>query len=415
MNPVEDYLETVERQLAELTEQGAHRRVRAPSLRRGRAPSLRRGRAPSLRREVLVAIPAVAVTLAVVAIVLLNASPARHVGAPARTAVTSASPSPPSRNPSGTGLPGAFAPASFTAISEREWWLLGTGSCSGQPCRAIVHTTNGGQTFTQIRRAPGSDVQQLRFADASDGFAFDPGLWVTHDAGAHWHRAQLSGRVAELATSGGFVYALVLTGHGGTGVVARAPVGGDAWTMLLGTVGAVGGLWAHGADVLVEQRAPGQNGDALSVSHDDGQSFSRFAAPASIVCRFEEPAPPVVWAHCATGMMSGTWRSAHGGASFAGAGTPAAPHGPELPNSAVFGAASASTAVVGFDRLYRTTDAGASYQRVDAPSGFVWEYVGFTDPTHGVAIGYPATARSSAAQLYYTTDAGASYHAVPIR
>ena len=63
--------------------------------------------------------------------------------------------------------------------------------------------------------------------------------------------------------------------------------------------------------------------------------------------------------------------------------------------------------------LFRTTDGGASWSRVAAPSAG-WTYLGFTDATHGVALGNFGTGGRQDSRLYYTTDGGASYHYVPI-
>jgi hypothetical protein len=56
------------------------------------------------------------------------------------------------------------------------------------------------------------------------------------------------------------------------------------------------------------------------------------------------------------------------------------------------------------ERLRKLTEEGA-HQRVRGASN-----VGFTDPTHGVAIGFTG----SNWRLYYTIDGGVSYHLVPI-
>jgi photosystem II stability/assembly factor-like uncharacterized protein len=118
-----------------------------------------------------------------------------------------------------------------------------------------------------------------------------------------------------------------------------------------------------------------------------------------------------VWAHCVTGTESGVWRSTDNGAHFTvavGTGTSL-----PLPNSAAFAAASASTAVVGYQQLYRTTD-GALWSPV-GPSGIAqWAYLAFTDPTHGVGLGYVGSIAPANERLYYTIDAGQTYHLVPI-
>ncbi len=85
-----------------------------------------------------------------------------------------------------------------------------------------------------------------------------------------------------------------------------------------------------------------------------------------------------------------------------------------LRRTAACPASSATVAVAsGHGPLYATTDAGASWTPVQAPSA-AWTYLVFTDATHGVAIGLFGDGRKQVWRLYYTTDAGASYHYVPI-
>jgi photosystem II stability/assembly factor-like uncharacterized protein len=60
-----------------------------------------------------------------------------------------------------------------------------------------------------------------------------------------------------------------------------------------------------------------------------------------------------------------------------------------------------------------TSDGGSSWSPVRAPVAD-WAYLGFTDATHGVALGIFGSDGRQVWRLYYTTDAGASYHYVPI-
>jgi hypothetical protein len=412
-----DYLKQVEDQLVELTERGAHRRPR-----------------PRLDALALVAavvvVAAVAIAVATIGKNAHRTSPASH-RAPthtvprhttpthtSRTKTVSSGPStaPAGAPPAGGPVPAGFGPQSFTAISEFTWWLLGSAPCSNPPCTSIVRTTDGGRTFVGIPAPRPQDprgrdrVSQLRFADLRNGFAYGPGLWVTHDGGAHW-RSDAPGQIKDLAIGGGYAYAILITDPStGVGQLIRSPVGDTGfWKTMSAAGNAYGGLWIHGSDVLLESQT--NTGQQLEISHDAGATFTRHAVPPSVACQFEEPEPPVVWAHCATGMLSGTWRSSDGGQSF----TPV--KGPrELPNSAAFGSASASTAVVGYRQLYRTADGGASWTPTSGPSGITWwQYIGFTDPTHGVALGYVGSLSTANERLYYTTDGGASYHQVPIQ
>jgi hypothetical protein len=451
-----DYLDTVGAQLAQLTERGVDRStgptlVREPQrhsdqddqdgrghVRRswfrglgGDPHGPNRGR----RREALVVVPVLLVAVIVVVGLLAfglgaNHSTAKH---PAATTTahrtqrqhhtgsqTSTAAAPPLsshapasataprhvRAPAGPVPPG-FGPESFTSIGSDTWWLLGSAPCSDPPCTSIVRTDDGGHRFVGTPAPRTTQTSQLRFANTADGFAFGGQLWVTHDAGAHWHQVRLGGAVTELATANGFAYAIVRYGHKGAGRLERAPLGSDTWTTLSSAGSAYAGLWAHGADVLVGSG----DGAALEISHNAGVGFTQKPSPSKgLPCDFEEPAADVVWAHCATGTESAAWRSTDSGAHFQ------AVHGPEQPNSALFAAASSTIAVLGADKLFRTTDGGAHYSRVGSVGSVTaWQYLGFTDATHGVAVGYVGSSPTpSDERLYYTSDGGATYHLVSI-
>ncbi len=435
-----DYVDTVETQLAQLTARGVDR-ASSPTLIRepqrhahAGTPGGPGGSGPRRRRhrEALVVVPALLVAVIVVVGLLALGLGAHHNTTTHRTAASSHSQTTSTRSttasrtpttalsskapasataprhvhaPAGPVPPG-FGAESFTAIGHDTWWLLGAAPCTVAPCTSILRTDNGGSSFVGIPAPRTTKVSQLRFGNAADGFAYDSQLWVTHDAGATWRQIRLGGAVTEMAISHGFAYALVRYGHKGAGRLERAPLGSDTWTRLPAAGRAYAGLWAHGADVLV-----GSGGGAtLAVSHNAGVSFAQEPSPSKgLPCAFEEPSPSVVWAHCATGTESATWRSTDGGAHFQ------AVHGPELPNSALFAAASASTAVLGADRLDRTTDGGAHYAAVaDGLSPVTaWQYLGFTNATDGVAIGYVGSTPAAADErLYITTDGGASYRLV---
>jgi hypothetical protein len=453
-----DYLDTVDAQLAQLTERGVDRStgptiVREPQRHsdqsdqdgpeRGswsRALGLGLGGGPHgpnrrRRREALILVPALLVAVIVVVGLLALGLGANHrttthpaatttthrtrhrhhtgpgtstAAAPSLSSHAPASATAPrhARAPAGPVPPG-FGPESFTSIGGDTWWLLGDAPCSDPPCTSIVRTDNGGHSFVGTPAPRTAQVSQLRFANVADGFAFGGQLWVTHDAGASWHQVRLGGAVTELATANGFAYAIVRYGHKGAGRLERAPLGSDTWTTLTGAGSAYAGLWAHGPDVLVGSGA----GAALEVSHNAGVSFTQEPSPSKgLPCGFEEPASDVVWAHCATGTESATWRSTDSGARFQ------AVHGPGQPNSALFAAASPTTAVLGADKLFRTTDAGAHYALVrSVGSVTAWQYLGFTDATHGVAVGYVgASPTPSDERLYYSADGGATYHLVLI-
>ena len=85
------------------------------------------------------------------------------------------------------------------------------------------------------------------------------------------------------------------------------------------------------------------------------------------------------------------------------------------PNGAALGAASGSSAVYGYNRVFHTTDAGVDWSRVSGlgAADTAVGYLGFSDAQHGVAI---VTSESGAAssRLEVTRDGGASYRPVSI-
>jgi photosystem II stability/assembly factor-like uncharacterized protein len=402
-----DYLDRVEAQLVQATE------------RLGRMPT-GPDRPPRRPRGWLALVPALAAAAAIVAIVLVTVQsgrgpsrhpqpvPAhrpvvhRHHGAPApppaatTPAVTTPAPTTPRHL---APVPAGFSPRSFTAIGELTWWLLGTRPCGARACTTIVRTDDGGRRFVAMPASPAGAVSDLRFADARDGFAFGPQLWATHDGGVSWHAVDVGGDVRDLAAGAGYVYAVR-----SSGALLRARPSGDTWTAV-SIRGSAISLWVDGHTVAVEVQTP--SGQRMLVSHDDGTAFATRPLPPSVACRLDV-VPAAIWEPCATGTASSVWRSSDDGLTFSAANAGL----PELPNSAPFAAASGAVAVTGWRTLYRTTDGGAHWTAIATPPGVTqWSYLGFTDDTHGVALG---AAPGGGQRLYYTTDAGAGYHAVPI-
>ncbi len=154
--------------------------------------------------------------------------------------------------PSGP-IPPNFQPSSVTFDSPDSGWVIGQAGTPGQCananpdiCTSIARTGNDGKTW-QGGPAPSttgpsgpSGVSGIRFLDGTNGWAFGPELWVTHDGGVTWTKIDTRGqRVTDLETVNGRAYALFATcsGPGTAGFAAdcasftlmTAVAGSDTW------------------------------------------------------------------------------------------------------------------------------------------------------------------------------------------
>src|ERR1700676_22227 len=113
------------------------------------------------------------------------------------------SPSPsssPSPLPAKASIPAGFEPNSVTFVSLKMGWVLGGAPCASGTCLALLRTLDSGRTWSTVQApptlyspasSPDQGVSEVRFADARDGWAFEPQLWSTHDGGVHWRQSSL--------------------------------------------------------------------------------------------------------------------------------------------------------------------------------------------------------------------------------
>lgn len=331
-------------------------------------------------------------------------------------------------------MPTGFDPASFTAVSDSDYWVLGSVPCRTGRCTSILRTTDGGAGFAAIpapslsAAGPPGASATLRFADRLDGFAFVTGaggvFYATHDGGATWRRLAL-GNVLAFATGGGNAYAVTArcSSQGCTGYrFERSPVSADAWSAAatpFAPSGSVVDLAAHGSSVwlLGTPAGPQSSGsDELARSTDAGRTFVAGPGPCApgLGGQLAPVSASVVWAVCPTGMLAGAWRSTDAGVTFTQL------TAPPLVNSAVLAPASQDTAVIAANgagsRLLRTTDGGVTWTRPSTPGARTfWPWIGFTDAEVGAALvqtGYDASAKIEIQVLWRTTDGGAGWSAV---
>jgi photosystem II stability/assembly factor-like uncharacterized protein len=160
-----------------------------------------------------------------------------------------------STSPPSVVLPG-FQVLSMTFVSDSDGFALGTVGCGTGRCDALLTSTDGGASWSQLpaptTAAPTVQAQagpavscpagqpcvaQVRFATQQIGYAYDPSLVVTTDGGAHW-QLQPAPAVSSLETADGTVARVATPAEPGTGCsgapaqVSTAPAGGSAWQVL---------------------------------------------------------------------------------------------------------------------------------------------------------------------------------------
>lgn len=181
-------------------------------------------------------------------------------------------------------VPPDFRPTSVTFIGQHIGWVIGQagtpGNCATQYCTSVARTNDAGKTWQGVR-APltgqadgGTGVSQIRFLEGTDGWAFGPQLYATHDGGHSWTQVVTNGlRVTDLETVGDRAFALFAscTGTGAafatqcTGyTLYSSPASADNWT----PVGAATSGLSGGAASLV---LTGTHGYLLA---PDGMIFS---------------------------------------------------------------------------------------------------------------------------------------------
>lgn len=320
--------------------------------------------------------------------------------------------------PPGAALPAGFSPASITRISVKTAWVLGTAPCGAGDCLALARTRDGGATWHAVPVPPAivasgtTAVSRVRFANAADGWLFDPGMWATHDGGSTWHQiGDVPGSVTSLEAANGRAWDLVVPAGGGvSATVFSTPVGSDAWQQA-GPAAASSGIdiSLHGSvgmaatpEGAVLALGPQGAEDLRGTPCDPGDELSAVAVVSdtafSALCTSDPGA----------GSSTKTIRSSEdGGRTWATAGT--APRGGQPA-----GLATASdhilvvASVSGASFLYRSTDAGATWSQVfSQPGGARLMDLGFTDATHGVAV----IGQAPDGVLLVSSDAGATWSA----
>lgn len=341
--------------------------------------------------------------------------------------------------PAAGPVPAGFDPIAFTAISPREFWLLGTAPCPRPICTSIVRTTDGGAHFVgipapvaRLASASGAGLSVLLFADRQDGFAGSAQypepqpLWETHDGGAHWTRGRTD--VIAFTVTAGHIYAITGRCSKNSGVcsqlrLAHSPASEDHWSSVpfpgssasgLPSLAAAGGS----AWISLTPASGTPRHQVLLTSRDGGRTLTAGMSPCypGLAGRFAASSTATVWAVCPTGMEAMGWRSGDGGAHWSPVpGHPLPGLNGGLANSLQLAPASDSSVLLlpgGSEPAFRSTDGGVRFTRVGFPTVDAGvTFVGFTDPNTGSALVDDVKGGRS---LWRSTDGGVHWRAIRI-
>ncbi|HEY4408339.1 MAG TPA: hypothetical protein VGO87_00530 [Acidimicrobiia bacterium] len=335
-----------------------------------------------------------------------------------------------------TTQPGGFKAVSVSFVSTRTGWVLGGNPCADPLCpptyrtaTRLYRTDDGGRTWQAVNAPPaplstqegGEAVEQVRFANLSDGWVALPEVWATHDGGAHWTRQPFQ-NVYALEAAGGVVH-VVASGPGGFKFrVLSSPVHSDAWHPSGADAESGAGPVPRAHLVLHGNRGwiLFINRGTLSGARLQGGRWVPWktpctdGAPGGLAASTDRN----LVAHCAEGVWNDrpqqdlVFASSDGGATFHQVSTPLPVHfggdlGAATPTSWVLGA-------YGNDnqpQLFRTVDAGRTWKAVYHGDGqATLTDLGFTTPSQGVVI----NSSDGAGRLLMTVDGGDTWNPVAI-
>ena len=197
----------------------------------------------------------------------------------------------------GTPATSGFGPISVSFISASRGFVLGTSPCAHAPCTSVLTTGNGGTSWSATAAPPApltnpasqsaSSVNEIVFANPSDGWVFDPALWATSNGGTNWHQEKLGGPVLSLVAAGGSVYAAVGSCYDTNGKCSSPTVKLERSPVQQGVWQTVPGISGRGTELLMTTQGatvwvamwPTSAGPASIWSGRPGASWHRYPDP----------------------------------------------------------------------------------------------------------------------------------------
>ncbi|MHB1986616.1 MAG: hypothetical protein ACYCSF_01315 [Acidimicrobiales bacterium] len=326
-----------------------------------------------------------------------------------------------------------FDPVSFTSVSLREWWVLGSVVCHGSKiCPVILKTTDGGHAFERVPAPPAPlsagngtlgtnpGISELRFADSLHGWAYGPQLWATADGGKNWVRQAVPGAVTDVEAARGETYALSCEPTSGSCPNMRlyqSPIGSDTWQAVrlparlsFGATMAVAGT---SVSVMTGVSDHGNTASELLVSSNQGRSFAVHQSPCFPGLGGRAyPAidvPSVLWAACPTGMMAAADISSNDGSTWQ-----VARGRQEFSNGLSFAPVSGATALAWpappSGGLALTIDGGRTYRTVfRGITGSTLLWAGYSDSSRAYLIDATNPSPSNHNELWESANSGRSW------
>ncbi len=369
-------------------------------------------------------------------------------------------------------VPASFSPSSASFISNSDGFVLGGIPCNSSAtkyCAVLAVTTNTGASWTanplsgiplttrgffasNTTAGTTSGAAEIRFANASVGYAFDPGLYVTSNGGASFSPVSVPG-ISGIGTTEA-VTSLEIANGNVTATVA--PHQGPSPTTS-GNAELISANIAVSPSSFSIVTAPAQlSYEAIYFQNSAGQLITipqaaapsaYYAAPGSTA--WQGITPPCVSSHlgngsifaigslfateasapsdgiamgCTLGVAAGSSQKEIDISSNTGASWEVLPSPPLGGDMSAVAAGSANNISVaaesGASFIYSTSNAGKTWTTFSFPNnplgtgGVPIFDLGYTNPTQAFAIlGWPGSAVSGQLQssFYLTTNAGSTW------